>query len=171
MKNITKRVLVLSAAFLFALTQVDANLEQGTADKLVKTIWETTQESVLTKEDSITNLAWTSQDEMQLAADVNYELVACAADMEDKDPADKLTKAIWADEKKQELADADKVAALAWTYEAETKPLTKEDAITNIAWAAQEETLATEDYEIVACAAEIETKEAGDEVTRAIWSK
>ena len=49
--------------------------------------------------------------------------------------------------------------------------MTKEDAITNIAWAAQEETLATEDYEIVACAAEIETKEAGDEVTRAIWSK
>lgn len=172
MKNITQKALVLGTALLFTLTQANANLEQDSTEKLTKSIWETSQKNILTKEDSISNLAWTSQNKTLLSEEINYEIVVYADDLKDIDTTENLTKAIWETEKNQELIATDKISALAWSYETKAEPLTKEDIIANIAWTTLEgEILTNGKHEIVACAADLENKDPSDIITKAIWSR
>ena len=81
MKKNTIKTLVLLAFILSSFTQVNAKLERDVADEITMKVWTTDQNYELTKEDRISNLAWTKQEpEYELIAQLEYTINAFAAD-------------------------------------------------------------------------------------------
>ena len=116
MKNKTIKTLVLTSIMLLGLSQVSAVVEVDPADKLTMDIWTKEQTVELSKEDSITNLAWSQEDSKLIAGD--YKINAYAADLEEQsvestDKADVLTKNIWTEARKTESKD-DLISRKAW---------------------------------------------------------
>ena len=120
MKKVMTKVLFLMLVTLVTLNQTEATIDTENADAVAKIVWETSQESHLTKEDSIANLAWSSQVDFMpnLAGEENYSIIACAADLEnqqEKNEYDKLSANIWVDAyKKDYLSREDNISYTAW---------------------------------------------------------
>jgi len=116
MKNKTIKTLVLTSIMLLGLSQVHAVIEVDPADKLTMNVWSSEQIVELSKEDSITNIAWTQQDS-ELIAQGEYEINAFAADLEEAvestDKADTLTKNVWTEARKTEVRE-DLISRKAW---------------------------------------------------------
>ena len=159
MKKNTIKTLALATVILLGLTQVNADIEADPADKLTMNIWSNEQTVELSKQDAITNLAWSKEDNT-LVAQCEYKINAYAADIEEKsvestDKADTVTKNIWSNEQAVELS--------------------KQDAITNLAWSKEDNTLVAQgEYKINAYAADIEEKsvestDKADTVTKNVW--
>ena len=149
MKNTTKKALVVSVCMLFALTHVNANIDQNSADKISRLAWTTVQEKTLTKTDSIAKLAWNTKESFENPKQEN--LVACAADLEEQDAADKISR-------------------LAWTTVQE-KTLTKTDSIAKLAWNTKESFENANDENLIACAADLEEQDVADKISKMAWSK
>jgi len=120
MKKGMTKVLFLMLVTLVTLNQTEATIDTKNADAVAKIVWETSQESHLTNEDSITNLAWSSQVDFMpnLANEENYSIIACAADLEnqqEKNEYDILSANIWVDAyKKDYLSREDNISYTAW---------------------------------------------------------
>ena len=157
MKKNTIKTLVLITVILFGLTQANAVVDVVLADKLTNSIWSNEQVNELSKDDTIVKLAWSIQEEVVDIQNENYEIVACAADMETKDKSSDLTKAIWSESNKFKASLDDKISNLAWSYQDNNKVLSSQDSITNVAWSSTDEVVdaQNESYEIIACAAEM----------------
>ena len=69
--------------------------EQANPDKISRLAWTTVQEKTLTKTDSIAKMAWNQKDTFENPKQ-EENLVACAADLEEQDTADRITKKAWA---------------------------------------------------------------------------
>ena len=87
------------------------------ADVVTKNIWSKEQSVELSKEDSITNIAWSQQDAELVAGD--YKINAYAADLEEAsvesvDKADGVTKNIWAETIKKTDVKEDLISRKAW---------------------------------------------------------
>lgn len=112
MKTSTK-TLAVALGLLVTLTQVNATVEKDPADLITRAIWETSQETTLSEADTVANIAWGNENK-------DYELVACAADLEEDksiestDPTDKVTKAIWATSQKNATTKVDAISLKAW---------------------------------------------------------
>lgn len=96
-----KYELVACAADLEGQDQVDKitkavwsdskKIELSQADKLVATAWGyTNDDKTLSQQDTITNLAWSKTVEEE-----KYDIVACAAEIDEENPADTVAKRIW----------------------------------------------------------------------------
>ena len=117
MKNKTIKTLVLATVMLIGLSHVDAVVETDLADKITKNVWSKEQSVELSKEDSITNIAWLQQDAELVAGD--YKINAYAADLEEAsvesvDKADGVTKNIWAETIKKTDVKEDLISRKAW---------------------------------------------------------
>ncbi|MBR2430522.1 hypothetical protein IKB17_03545 [bacterium] len=86
MKKFKKTLLLATLTTLITFSQANATLEKNSIDNIVKKIWDTEQNIELSKEDKISNLAWSSNE---------YISLTIAYDEKDEDPINKLTKKIW----------------------------------------------------------------------------
>ena len=119
MKKNTIKTLALATVILLSLTQVNADIEADPADKLTMNIWSNEQAVELSKQDAITNLAWSKEDNT-LVAQGEYKINAYAADIEEKsvestDKADTVTKNVWCDvTNKNSETKEDAISRKAW---------------------------------------------------------
>ena len=119
MKKNTIKTLALATVILLGLTQVNADIEADPADKLTMNIWSNEQAVELSKQDAITNLAWSKEDNT-LVAQGEYKINAYAADIEEKsvestDKADTVTKNVWCDvTNKNSETKEDAISRKAW---------------------------------------------------------
>ena len=158
MRNISKKTLVLALGMFFTFTQaVDAIVENDPADKISKAAWTINQEVKLTKAEEITKTAWSyeSEEDQKLIALAPEAPTAYAADLEDADPADKVTKNAWSTNQEAKLTKAEEITKTAWSYMAE-----------------EEKTLvALNQNNQTAFAADLESDDPTDTITKAIWMK
>lgn len=86
MKKITTKIFLLAGLVIFALSSVNASVNDNIIDNMVKSIWETEQEANLLNEDKITNLAWSSND---------FIVLTVECDILKNDLNDEITRVIW----------------------------------------------------------------------------